>query len=640
MLLLGPARIVLNRVAERRIGVGHEPTPLRKAALAALTVIIAGLTPAMACGVLHLGLGGIGGLTPLADDLFASASRMIVFAAVLEGLGRALLQPWRAEWRLAPMTDRTAKRLAAFPVLIGVAVGVAGFVRAANTTLGTSVSSALASDTIALLVEQAIIAGALIGVGRARAEGLADRDKAAPARAPWVITALAAWAALIVGLLAALLGYLNLAIFLTRETVWVAEVLAFFVLGIRLTDQLFPALLSTHTPIGRSIMAALGISPRALNQLGVLLAGVARLGWLLLTWRGLAAPFGASTDGLFGRLGSHALSLHLGKATISPGALVEAGVFFAGGLIFTRAVRRWLEKSYLPTTRLDRGLRASFASGVSYTGVLLAILIAFSMLGLSVSQIALLASALGVGIGFGLQAIISNFVSGIILLAERPIQVGDWIAVGDQEGDVRRISIRATEIELQDRSKLLVPNSDLLTKAVRNVTQGGAVGRVKFALKVEDDIDPNAVRDLLVERLSAHPKVLKDPGSAVFLTDARDGALEFTAIAYVASPREVVRVKSDLLLDIFPALKTIEARVARSSTVVNVNVPPSSALPAEHGEQVDAGGDQAGEGEQHQEPPGGEADLARLGGPSAEPAEQQGEPKRDDPQRDRGGKAH
>jgi len=192
-------------------------------------------------------------------------------------------------------------------------------------------------------------------------------------------------------------------------------------------------------------------------------------------------------------------------------------------------------------------------------------------LGLSLDRIALFASALSVGIGFGLQAVIGNFVSGLILLAERPVKVGDWIAIGDQEGDVKRINIRATEIEMGDRSKLIVPNSDLISKTVRNVTRGGALGQVKIVLRIANDADAGEVRDLLLDRIKGHGEVLPEPGPGVFLTAIPDGALEFACFAAVSSPRQAFRIKSELLFAMVAALKDRGMRLASPQTVIQLS---------------------------------------------------------------------
>jgi small-conductance mechanosensitive channel len=235
-------------------------------------------------------------------------------------------------------------------------------------------------------------------------------------------------------------------------------------------------------------------------------------------------------------------------------------------------VRRWLEKSYLPKTRMDMGVRTSLATGVTYLGALVALLLTCGYLGLSLDKIALFASALSVGIGFGLQSVIGNFVSGLILMAERPVKVGDWIAIGDLEGDIRKINVRATEIEMSDKSKLIVPNSDLISKTVRNVTHGGSLGRVMIVLKVDHDADPSVVRDLLLARVQGHPEILKEPATGVYLANVKDGALEFNVFAYVATPRAAYRVKSELLFQIVPDLKAKGIALASSSPVVHVGL--------------------------------------------------------------------
>jgi small-conductance mechanosensitive channel len=350
-------------------------------------------------------------------------------------------------------------------------------------------------------------------------------------------------------------------------------VLAGLFLFLRFVDDLFPALMSPAAPVGRFMQRGVGLSDPALEQVGVLLSGLFRVLLLVVGWAAILARFGASVDDVVARVTSTRLVIRLGQLSISPAAILGGLAVFLLGVAITRAVRRWIELRYLPKTRLDLGVRTSLAAGVSYLGVLVAVLLACAYLGLSLDRIALLASALSVGIGFGLQAVIGNFVSGLILLVERPLKVGDWIAIGDLEGDVRRINIRATEIEMSDRSKLIVPNSDLISKTVRNVTHASALGRVKIVLKTVNDADPATVRDILLAEMGDHDEVLAEPAAAVFLTDVPNGALEFSAFAYVASARQAYKVKSDLLFRIVPALKARGIVLADPAPVVHVAMP-------------------------------------------------------------------
>ncbi len=575
--LLGPARVTLNRLGYRWTPHLAPQSRFRRSALAVWLVLVAALSPLVAGLLVRTALANTVASTPLFDRLLAELVVATVFACSIEGLGRALLSAGHPSWRLAPLADGIATRLGPFPGLVGAIVGLATLVTGLNEILGASSATSEASDCLGVLLEIAVIGAALAVAGLARSAHLAssaspDAAPHAESRWPWVVAAVMAWLALGVALVSVLFGYLAMASFLTRETIWIAAVLAGLFLFLNFVDDLFPALMSPTSPIGRLVQTAVGFSDHTLEQIGVLLSGLFRLLLLIMGWAAILARFGASVDDVIARITSTSLVIRLGQLSISPGAILGGLAVFLLGVVITRAVRRWLEFRYLPKTRLDLGVRTSLAAGVSYLGVVVAVLLACAYLGLSLDRIALLASALSVGIGFGLQAIIGNFVSGLILLVERPVKVGDWIAIGDLEGDVRRINIRATEIEMTDRSKLIVPNSDLISKTVRNVTHNSALGRVRIVLKTENAADPALVRDILLAEIQGHSEVLAEPAAVVFLTDVRDGSLEFSAFAFVASARLAYRVKSELLFQIVPALKSHGVVLANPTPVINVGM--------------------------------------------------------------------
>ena len=154
-------------------------------------------------------------------------------------------------------------------------------------------------------------------------------------------------------------------------------------------------------------------------------------------------------------------------------------------------------------TRLDAGVSNSISTIFGYLGVIVAVLLGGAQLGLDVQKLAIVAGGLSVGIGFGLQTIANNFVSGLILLWERGIRVGDWVVVGADQGFVRRINARATEIETFDRATLIVPNSTLVTGVVKNWVHTDRVGRIIIAINVAYESDVEAVRDILIAAAKA-----------------------------------------------------------------------------------------------------------------------------------------
>ncbi|PYB13523.1 mechanosensitive ion channel family protein, partial [Serratia marcescens] len=189
----------------------------------------------------------------------------------------------------------------------------------------------------------------------------------------------------------------------------------------------------------------------------------------------------------------------------------NAMICLAIGIYILRAVRRWLGSELLPKTISDVGIRASLVTLFSNIGYVLVILITLAALGIQWSNLAWIVSALSVGIGFGLQEIVKNFISGLILLTERPVKVGDMIGIGGVEGDVRRINVRATEIQLSDRSTMIVPNSQLISQNVRNATMGNAQGVVTIALTFPTSIDPEQVRNILLSAYNEYETILETP---------------------------------------------------------------------------------------------------------------------------------
>ena len=338
--------------------------------------------------------------------------------------------------------------------------------------------------------------------------------------------------AALAGALLAIVGYADLSgrIVFTGAATLILLGVSFF--AQKILSSLSSALL---TRIGQNTSFRESIIPILSGTLVLAVAGQL----LLVIW-------GTSRNDLFQYWSFVADGVFVGGQRIGLGRLAAAIIMFVGLLLLTRLVQALMRYSLLPNTRLDPGAQHAVITGSGYVGLIAATLATISTLGLDLTSLAIVAGALSVGIGFGMQTVVSNFVSGIILLIERPINEGDWVEAGGVSGTVKHISVRSTQIETFDRATVVVPNTDLMSNQVTNWTLGNRFGRLRLPVGVAYGTDPRKVEKILIELASRHPDLASEPPPWVVFVEFGADALNFELRGILTDVGQILSAKSDL----------------------------------------------------------------------------------------------
>ena len=236
--------------------------------------------------------------------------------------------------------------------------------------------------------------------------------------------------------------------------------------------------------------------------------------------------------------------------------LIALGVLLLGAVLI-HFLRAWLRQHYMPNTTLEPGLQNAIVGMVGYIAYFVLLVICLSMLGVPIESVTWIFTALTVGLGFGLRGIVQNIASGLMLMVERPVKVGDWVEVEGSEGNVRQIRLRATYVERFDRTMVMVPNSQMMGRQVRNLTYTPtSLGAVEARLLFPLDVDADLIMSLLQEAVQSQPEVLEDPAPVIFCDGIFGDGLAFGIRAFLGNMRLQRRVRSNMMLAVLRLLRS------------------------------------------------------------------------------------
>ncbi|SES00662.1 Small-conductance mechanosensitive channel [Tranquillimonas rosea] len=509
---------------------------LRRRLLAALTLVLRLLIPATGLLLISLAPTFLILRFPESLPMVSGVAGAVFSLAAAHVLGHVLFAPLRPDLRTFSIGDALARRGYVLSLLLGLHLALEALLEGAEEQY--SLSSAGGSVLALMVVLTGLFPMVWLGTFL-RDLGGEDSDGEVGADLRMLFARLLQATAVLAGLFA-VAGYVDLARYALEPSV---QTVALVGIMLFLRALVTGVLADLFGPVAPNEEEAAVLIPFFVSLLLILAA----LPLLALIW-------GARRSDLSEAWRLVSAGIQIGEAQLSlTSVALLAGVFFIG-LLVTRWLQRVLGQSILRRSHMDRGVRSSIVTGVGYLGITLAAVIALSTAGISLASLAVVFGALSVGIGFGLQNIVSNFVSGIILLIERPVKEGDWIEVSGYSGYVRKIAVRSTRIETFDRFDVIVPNSDLIAGVVKNMTLTSHEGRLILPIGVAYGSDVQQVRKILTEAAARRPEVLHHPEPVVLFTGLGDSQLEFELRCFLRDIETVLTVRSDLLFDIYASL--------------------------------------------------------------------------------------
>ena len=526
-----------------------EPPYWRKASSAAGVILLRSMPVVVPIIFLYNAIDEFQPFPEKVGWLFYVAARSLFIIVVVNALMATVLSPREPHWRLIPAGDEAALRISHLVLALVVLYGLTTFVYSA-----TRIVQAPFSLTLALtLPANLMVAGLVVAILKTPIQ---EKEMEGMPSLTWLrLLRLPMWGISLAIVASAFAGYLALSRFIAQQLIVTGSILALVYLLLLWADGFAQGMSDESSSVGSWLTRSAAVDQDKRERLSVpislllkFLVLVASVPLILLQWGYVWPDITELYRQLF-------FGFRIGTTEISLAAILASIIVFVLGYFAAKLFQGWLDRQVLKPAGLSGGLRDSIRTTVGYAGIMAAGLLALSYAGFNLSNLAIVAGAFSVGIGFGLQSIINNFVSGLILLAERPIKIGDLVSVGGEEGYVRKISVRSTEIETFERANVLVPNSSFITDKVKNWTLRNNTARVTIAVAVAHGNDPRLVKSLLLKVAQDHLNVMTSPEPFVDFEDFNADSLNFKLYAYIYDLSKGTSTRTELRIGILEAFK-------------------------------------------------------------------------------------
>lgn len=488
----------------------EKPSYLSRLSVAFWSTVIPSAGTVVFMALVYLLLQHFSLLRPDIAQLLAALFAVIYIVLFIYRLAYGVLSPDIPNWRLLPIAPKSGR------ILIWL-------LTAAAATQGTEyfleILNAILSSPLSLTVAKSVIGTAMVGallLAIAFLKPIQNPRTGELRQWPKLIKIILILLGL-VPILAAVFGYIGLARFVAQQIVVTGAFIVTMYLGFLTARAITHEKAFANTSLGRKLRDKFNATEATLDQLGLVAGIFINLIVLLIGVPLVLMQFGFQWSEMRTTFIRIMTGFQIGNFSISLLSILTGIVLFIMGYFLTRLFQNWLDGSVMARGRIDPGVRNSIKTVVGYVGMALSGLLAISAAGINLSSLALVAGGLSLGIGFGLQNIVSNFVSGLILLAERPLKVGDWVQTGTVSGFVKKISVRATEVETFQRETIIVPNSTLINDNVGNWTHRNKLGRSDLQILIGYRSDVRKIQAMLFEIAKETPLVLKNPEPMVFL---------------------------------------------------------------------------------------------------------------------------